>query len=77
MRKEYKKVEGSENLYRDPSTNAIINTDLDGIARARLLKAERKKKALEFEQVKEDVEEMKQGMSDIKSLLQQSVDKNG
>ena len=34
-------------------------------------------KALEFEQVKEDVEEMKQGMSDIKSLLQQLVDKNG
>tara|TARA_B100001057_G_scaffold109881_1_gene107890 strand:- start:2762 stop:2995 length:234 start_codon:yes stop_codon:yes gene_type:complete len=77
MRKEYKKVEGSDKLFRDPSTNAILNTDLLGIEKARALKAERKKKALEFERVKDDVQEMKEDMSDIKSLLKQLVEKNG
>ena len=52
------KVEGSQNLFRDPNTNAILNTDIAGIERARALKAERKKRALEFERVKEDVQEM-------------------
>ena len=36
------KVEGSQNLFRDPNTNAILNTDLPGIEKARALKAERK-----------------------------------
>lgn len=71
------KVEGSQNLFRDPNTNAILNTDLPGIEKARALKAERKKRALEFERVKEDVQEMKEDMSDIKSLLKQLVEKNG
>ena len=73
----FKKVEGSQNLFRDPNTNAILNTDIAGIQKARELKAERKKRALEFERVKDDVQEMKEDMSDIKSLLKQLVEKNG
>tara|TARA_B100000676_G_C17743625_1_gene662703 strand:+ start:330 stop:563 length:234 start_codon:yes stop_codon:yes gene_type:complete len=77
MERKFMKVEGSQNLFRDPNTNAILNTDIAGIERARALKAERKKRALEFERVKEDVQEMKEDMSDIKSLLKQLVEKNG
>ena len=73
--KRYKKVEGSQGRFRDPYNNAIINMNVDEIKKARELKAARKQKALEFEQVKEDVQQMKSDMSDIKSLLQKLVDK--
>ena len=73
----YQKVEGTESLFRDPRNGAILNVNVDEIKRAKILKAERKKKALEFEAVKEDVETMKQDMADIKGLLQRLVEKNG
>ena len=73
----YQKVEGTESLLRDPHNGAILNVNVDEIKRAKILKAERKKKVLEFEAVKEDVETMKQDMADIKGLLQRLVEKNG
>ena len=39
--------------------------------------AERKKKALEFELVKDDVDNIKKDMADIKGLLQRLVENNG
>lgn len=77
MRDKYQKVEGSESYFRDPNNGAILNVNSDEIRKARQLKAERKKKALEFESVKEDVEKMKHDMADIKGLLQRLVEKNG
>mgnify|MGYP001428948167 FL=1 len=73
----YQKVQGTDSLFRDPHNGAILNVNVDEIKRAKILKAERKKKALEFEAVKEDVETMKQDMADIKGLLQRLVEKNG
>jgi hypothetical protein len=73
----YQKVQGTDSLFRDPHNGAILNANVDEIKRAKILKAERKKKALEFEAVKEDVETMKQDMADIKGLLQRLVEKNG
>ena len=73
----YQKVEGTESLFRDPYNGAVLNVNVDEIKKAKILKAERKKKALEFEAVKEDVETMKQDMADIKGLLQRLAEKNG
>ena len=73
----YQKVEGTESLFRDPYNGAVLNVNVDEIKRAKILKAERKKKALEFDAVKEDVKIMKQDMADIKGLLQRLVEKNG
>ena len=73
----YQKVEGTESLFRDPYNGAVLNVNVDEIKKAKILKAERKKKALEFEAVKEDVKIMKQDMADIKGLLQRLVEKNG
>ena len=33
------KVEGSQNLYRDEDSSAIINTDTTALSRAKLLKS--------------------------------------
>lgn len=73
----YQKVDGAESLFRDPNNGAILNVNIDEIKKAKQLKIERKKKALEFEAVQEDVETMKKDMADIKGLLQRLVEKNG
>tara|TARA_B100001057_G_scaffold153736_1_gene153894 strand:- start:2289 stop:2519 length:231 start_codon:yes stop_codon:yes gene_type:complete len=73
----YQKVKGSESFFRDPNNGAVLNVNSDEIRRAKSLKAERKKKALEFEEVKDDVQTMKQDMADIKGLLERLVEKNG
>lgn len=73
----YQKVKGAESLFRDPNNGAILNANLDEIRKAKQLKIERKKKALEFEAIQEDVETMKKDMVDIKGLLQRLVEKNG
>ena len=73
----YQKVKGSESFFRDPNNGAVLNVNSDEIRRAKSLKAERKKKALEFEKVKDDVQTMKQDMADIKGLLERLVEKNG
>ena len=44
----YQKVKGSESFFRDPNNGAVLNVNSDEIRRAKSLKAERKKKALEL-----------------------------
>lgn len=55
------KVEGHENLYRDPQTGAIINTDI------------RPKRSLskEFNTAIEDINNLKEELSEIKQLLRE------
>ena len=55
----YLKVEGNNSLVRDTSTGAILNINKDEISAARRRKLERKQKEKEFEDLKNDVTEMK------------------
>ena len=61
-------VEGSSNLARDPNTGAIVNINKDDIAKAREAKNKRKNKDREFEELKNEV-------SEIKELLNKLVEK--
>ena len=63
----YKKVDGHESLVRDLSTGAILNINKDEISAARRRKLERKQKEKEFEDLKNDVTE-------IKSMLQKLIE---
>jgi hypothetical protein len=63
-------VEGHPNLYRDSKTNAIINTDKT--AYNSYLKSLSSK-----EKEKKEIEEMKNELSEIKTLLYQLLEKNG
>ena len=64
----YAKVEGSNSLIRDLSSNAVILTDENKVMTAREKKANRIKQKEEFEQLKQDVQ-------NIKHLLNQIVEK--
>ncbi len=64
----YKNVEGYSNLVRDTSTNAILNINKDEISAARKRKLERRQKEQEFENLKDEV-------GDIKKMLTQIIEK--
>ena len=59
------KVEGHSNLYRDPKTGAIINTD-DGDYNKylKLLKSDNRKER-ELKKMKDDIKEIKEALSQI------------
>ena len=62
------KVDGHNGLVRDTSTNAILNINKDDIAAARKRKLERRKKEQEFEDLKNEV-------GDIKNMLTKIIEK--
>jgi len=68
MKKNYIMVEGNSSLARDPNTGAIVNINKDDIAKAREAKNKRKNKDREFEELKNEV-------SEIKELLNKLVEK--
>ena len=64
----YKKVDGHESLVRDLSTGAILNINKDEISAARKRKLERRRKEKEFEDLKNEV-------GDIKNMLTKIIEK--
>jgi len=65
MNNHYLKVKGYENLYRDSSTGAIINTD----------KPSSKNFSKQFSNTLNDINTLKEEMSEIKKLLREIVEK--
>ncbi len=63
------KIENEDSLVRDTKTNAVLNTDMTALEQYR---ARREKDR----QMREDVELLKDKMSNIESLLQQLVNRD-
>lgn len=70
----YKKVEGEPSLYRD-QFGAVINTNRGEIEKAKQRKRAQKRNTQELANMKSDVEEIKQELTELKSLLKQLVEK--
>ena len=64
----FKSVEGHGNLVRDTSTGAILNINKEEISAARKRKLERRQKEKEFEDLKNEV-------GDIKNMLTKIIEK--
>ena len=71
---DYLKVEGHNNLVRDPNTNSIINTNMSEyqqyVAR-RNIKGEENQK---LESLESDVTNIKNDLDEIKTLLRSLID---
>lgn len=52
-------VEGDKNLFRDENSGAIVNCDTLGYAQYLKMKNEKKKQREEIEQIKKDIDEIK------------------
>tara|TARA_B100000963_G_scaffold352850_1_gene366658 strand:+ start:24676 stop:24882 length:207 start_codon:yes stop_codon:yes gene_type:complete len=66
------KVEGHSNLYRDSKTGAIINTDdVEYNRYIKLIKSDSKKEK-EMKKMKNDIEEIKEALSEIINNLKKN-----
>ena len=65
---EERKVNSGVGLVKDNKTHAILNTDSEKIRQAKAIKKARKKQS-------EEIEDLKRDVNDIKSMLNQIVDK--
>lgn len=69
----YIKVEGSDNLYRDIKSGAILNMDQEAYNAAVESIIKRKAQKQTISTLQKDVSELKSDMSTIKTLLLQLV----
>ena len=69
MTMKYLKVKDSEELVRDTSSSAILNTDITALQAYK----EKKRRENNLTRVMEEHELMKQDLQEIKSLLKQIV----
>ena len=71
----YTPVEGQKGLYRDNNTTAIINKDESGYKSYIARKEAMNKKNLEVDKMKEDLDNVKSELGEIKGLLSTLVQK--
>ena len=71
----YYRVDGHSQLVKNPSTGTLINRNVNEIQNARKRKKIRKEKELERVKLEQEVKDLRSEMSEIKSLLQQLVEK--
>jgi len=63
------KIEGNNNLVRDENSTAVINTDTQGLNRAKLLKSRISTQDREINTLKEEINEMKDILIQINERL--------
>jgi len=72
----YMKVEGRDNLIRDPRTNSIINTDMTEYQQYLSNKKRKSEENNKIHNIEEDILNMKGDLNEIKFLLQSLVSRN-
>jgi hypothetical protein len=65
----FSKVEGHTNLVRDQTTNAIINTDMNEYRNYKSLQQIKEDEKQKIECLENDINIMKDDLSEIKNLL--------
>jgi hypothetical protein len=69
----YVKVKDTPNLVRDMQNQAVLNSDLDGLKAYKL----KREKQQEINSAVDDINNMKQDINDLKTLMQRILDKIG
>ena len=73
--KNYTPVEGKSGLYRDSESSAIINRDKKAYLAYMQRKKDEENKNLELNKMKEDIDNVKGELGEIKGLLSTLVQK--
>ena len=73
--KNFFKVEGHSQLVKNPKTGTMLNTNSREIEHARKRKKARKQNLESELKMKEEIESLRTDMDDIKSMLQQLIEK--
>ena len=75
MKKEFYKVDGHSNLVKNPTTGVILNVNTPEITRAKKRKSARLAKRESHQEIVNEVNQLRSDMDDIKSMLQQLIEK--
>ena len=75
MKRNYISVENRPDLVRDPKSGAILSINKNDIEKARRAKQLRRDTEKQQVQLREDVDNLKNELNDIKSLLTKLVEK--
>jgi hypothetical protein len=75
MMDKFYKVDGHSGLLKNPVTGTILNANTNEIKSARARKANKLQGIQETQQMKDDITQLKNDMSDIKTLLKQIAEK--
>ena len=71
----YIKVESDKSLVRDVDSNAIINNDKSGFDKFIELSRKKHEEKRKFDNMRSDLDTLKQDMNEIKTLLRNIMDK--
>lgn len=66
---DYAKVEGHVSLVRDPSTNAILNVNMNDYEKYLAQRQAKEKEDNRIEKIESEVSEIKSNLDEIKDLL--------
>jgi hypothetical protein len=69
----YVKVKDNPNFVRDMQNQAVLNSDLDGLKAYKL----KREKQQEINSAVDDINNMKQDINELKTLMQRILDKIG
>jgi|APGre2960657404_1045060.scaffolds.fasta_scaffold82000_2 hypothetical protein len=69
----YVKVKDTPNLVRDMQNQAVLNSDLDGLKAYKL----KREKQQEINSAVDDINNIKQDINELKTLMQRILDKIG
>jgi cell fate (sporulation/competence/biofilm development) regulator YmcA (YheA/YmcA/DUF963 family) len=69
----YVKVKDTPNLIRDMQNQAVLNSDLDGLKAYKL----KREKQQEINSAVDDINNIKQDINELKTLMQRILDKIG
>ncbi len=70
MKKNYIKVKDHKNLYRDSSTNSIVNADSNEYENYLKRRNVNLKKSTEIDELKREVNTIRNDLSELKNLLE-------
>jgi hypothetical protein len=65
----YVKIENKAQLVRDINSNAVLNSDKDALVKYKAARAKRLNTSVEFDRMKKDIDNIKNDLYEIKTLL--------
>ena len=71
----YLKVESDESLVRDVDSNAIVNRNKDEFDKFMELSRKKHEEKKKFDNMRSDLDSLKEDMNEIKTLLRNIMDK--
>jgi hypothetical protein len=73
---EYLKIKGHDNLFRDPNTNSIVNTNMAEYQEYVMRKKSKNEENQKIQTLESDVASMKDDLDEIKNLLKRLINES-